>query len=430
MKRVLLGSMPIGGGHHALRDSFLASLQAADPHGRTFEPIVFDSTDTKLSGFYSLVVNHVPWLQGVQFELGRHPWAPRFVTLFAGTLYQEVQQTLLRTKPDVVVSTHFILSMMFSRARRKLGLDVPVISALPDYGETVRIFFPDAPDLRADYLIAMDRTTYRQLLYKEHVEPHRIHLGGFNPRPEFLEVSRLFDGQRQLAPPRRQALLSELQREHPELAGVDLGRPTLIFLGGSAWTEKTMPVLEQLIRNPGLSDRLNLIVVSGKNELFRTALANRVARNPRFSVLGFVSPQVMAKLVALADVPVLGSLAPATLHELLELRCGPLMLFHFIPGNETAHVQYIREQRIGLYQPNPVLMMRALAQVAGLEAPSAEVRDLLASFPNRAQAIRADHAERASTLPTFLANVGGVVPIRAPIAPERAELQVSHHRAG
>ena len=53
-------------------------------------------------------------------------------------------------------------------------------------------------------------------------------------------------------------------------------------------------------------------------------------------VFGFVAPEVLAALMGLADVPVLGSLAPATLQELLEVGLGPLLLFHFIPGSERA----------------------------------------------------------------------------------------------
>lgn len=411
MKRVLLGSMPVGGGHHALRDSFLASLRAADPLGELFEPVVFNSQDTRVSSFYETCVNHVPWFQGLLYDLGRYRWGARATVLTNGPLFREAKQALLQHRPDVVVSTHFLLSMMFVKARRTLGMDVPVVSAIPDYGETVEIFYPEIEELRADYTIVMDRRTQQQLLYKRHHPPSRLLLGGFIPRADFLEVARAFDGESRMPGLRRLKLIEQLKATHPQLAHFDPGKKTLIFLGGSAWTEKTMPVIEVLLRSPRVLEQLNVIVVSGRNELFRNALQNRVAKNPRVSVFGFVPPKLMAQLQAVSDVPVLGSLAPASMHELLEMRCGPLMLFHFIPGTENPHVDYIHEQRIGAYEPDPRHMVQLLQEVTGLLPARPEVAELVRAFPQRALAIRADNVERASMLAPFLAQIGQVVPI-------------------
>ena len=150
--------------------------------------------------------------------------------------------------------------------------------------------------------------------------------------------------------------------------------PTLIFLGGSAWTEKTLPVMDRLLANEAFLDRLNVIVVAGKNEAFETTLRARVGQAPRFSVFGFVDAKLMAELQAVADVPVLGSLAPASMQELLETRCGPLMLFHYIPGTEDAHVEHIREQEIGLFEPDPDAMVDLLMQATGFKPAASRWR--------------------------------------------------------
>lgn len=421
MKRVLLGSMPVGGGHHALRDSFLATLQASDPLGQTFEPVIFSSADKRVSTFYSTIITHVPWLQGMLFELSRVPWGVRLAVLVNSPLYEEAEAVLQESRPDVVVSTHFLLSMMFARARRKLGMQIPVVSAIPDYGEATLAFYPDAPDLRADYTIVMDRLTERQLLYRRHHAPGRLLLGGFIPRAEFREVSSRFVSDGRLPEPQRLELIESLKKDHPQFRNFDPSKQTLIFLGGSAWTEKTMPVLEQILRNPAFCETVNVIVVSGKNEIFQRALHNRVARNPRFSVFGFVSPLLMAQLQAISDFPVLGSLAPASMHELLEMRCGPLMLYHFIPGTENPHVNHIRDQQIGVYEPDAARMLDVLMQATGFKSATPELAGLLQTFPQRARTIRGDHVERASELPSFLARVGRVVPLRTTVpAPSTA----------
>ncbi|MFY0573163.1 hypothetical protein ACN28S_01255 [Cystobacter fuscus] len=134
---------------------------------------------------------------------------------------------------------------------------------------------------------------------------------------------------------------------------MDHSRPTLLFLGGSAWTSKTMPVLERLLRTPALMERLNVVVVCGRNERFHDALKAQVQDQPRVALFGFVNASLMARLMALADLPVLGSTAPASMHELMETRCGPFMLFHIIPGSEDAHTAYIQEAEIGVYERGP-----------------------------------------------------------------------------
>jgi len=106
--------------------------------------------------------------------------------------------------------------------------------------------------------------------------------------------------------------------------------------------------------------------------------------------------------MGLAEVPVLGSLAPATLQELLEVGLGPLLLFHFIPGSERAHVGYIDGQRLGLYAPDPAEMLHRIREVLGLEAPSDQLARARDGFRERARLLRSRSVERALQLPRFL----------------------------
>ena len=415
MKRVLLGSMSVGGGHNALRDSFVASLKATDPQGTAFEPIVFDSVDTRVSRFYESTVHLAPTVQRVVFDMGRTRWGVRLSVLLNGPILREAMQALRDHQPDVVVSTHFLLSLMFAKARRALGMEVRVVNAIPDYGASTLAFYPRAEDIRPDYVIAMDRFTHQHLVRERGIPLARTHLSGFVPRPVFLDVAKQLNGGGSLALNRRMALQRTLAAQHPQLERLDPRRKTLIFLGGSAWTSKTLPVIERLLATPEFLETVNVVVVSGKNEEFLATLRAQVGANPRFSLFGFVAPKVMAQLLALADFPVLGSLAPASMHELLEMRCGPLFLFHYIPGSEDPHAPYIREHEIGIYEPNPSRMVALLQQATGFTAASPELARLLEVFPARARAIRADHLQRARQLGAFLMQVGEVRRLPVPL---------------
>ena len=395
-RRVLLASLNAGGGHHALRDSFATAL-ARDPEQPRLDPRVWTSADHFIDRFYSVCVRFLPRFQGKIVELSGQPWAVKTAMALSPQLRTEALSLLRREQFDLLVTTHPMQSMTFAEVRRELGLATPLVLAVPDYGVPATGYHPPLPALRSDALIVMEESTlehYRSLGVPE----DRLHLSGFLTREPFVRVGvRLRAEGRDTA---RAALKAEVVAAQPDFARFDLSRPALLFLGGSAWTVKTEPVLEAVLADPALREAANVVIVAGRDRAFETRLRSRAADG--LHVFGFVAPEVLAALMGLAEVPVLGSLAPATLQELLEVGLGPLLLFHFIPGSERAHVGYIDSQRLGLYQPDAGEMLHRIREVLGLEAPSDQLARARDGFRERARLLRSRSVERALQLPRFL----------------------------
>lgn len=395
-RRVLLASLNAGGGHHALRDSFAAAL-ARDPEQPRLDPRVWTSADHFIDRFYSVCVRFLPRFQGKIAELSGQPWALKTAMALSPQLRTEALALLRRESFDLLVTTHPMQSLTFAEVRRELGLVTPLVLAVPDYGVPVPGYHPPLPTLRSDALIVMEESTleyYRALGVPE----DRLHLSGFLTREPFVRVgARLRAEGRDSA---RAALKAEVMAAEPDFAGFDLSRPALLFLGGSAWTVKTEPVLEAVLADPALREAANVVVVAGRDRAFESRLRSR-ARNG-LHVFGFVAPEVLAALMGLAEVPVLGSLAPATLQELLEVGLGPLLLFYFIPGSEGGHVGYIDSQRLGLYAPDTAEMLQRIREVLGLEPPSDQLARARDGFRERARLLRSRSVERALQLPRFL----------------------------
>jgi hypothetical protein len=395
-RRVLLASLNAGGGHHALRDSFAAAL-GRDPEERRLDPLVWTSADHFIDRFYSVCVRFLPRFQGKIVELSGQRWALKTAMALSPQLHTEALALLRREPFDLLVTTHPMQSMTFAEVRHQLGLKTPLVLAVPDYGVPATGYRPPLPALRSDALIVMEESTlehYRSLGVPE----DRLHLSGFLTREPFVRVgARLRAEGRDTA---RATLKAEVVAAQPDFARFDLSRPTLIFLGGSAWTVKTEPVLEAVLADPAVREAANVIVVAGRDRTFETRLRSRAADD--IHVFGFVAPEVLAALMGLADVPVLGSLAPATLQELLEVGLGPLLLFHFIPGSERPHVGYIDTQRLGLYAPDTGEMLHHIREVLGLEAPSDRLARARDGFRERARLLRSRSVERALQLPRFL----------------------------
>jgi processive 1,2-diacylglycerol beta-glucosyltransferase len=400
-RRILLGSIEAGAGHNMLRDSLASVLWRVDPQHRSFEPVSWTSTDSSVQRFYAICVHHFTRLQGTVFTLTGQRWAME-VGMWLTPRMQREARALLRGRFDAILSTHALFTIILARARAELGVHIPLIGAVPDYGAPSGGYFPTAPSLQPDYLVVMSEDTLAH--YRgEGVPENRLHLSGFLTREAFARV-----GHRMRTEPRgeaRAALRNEVAAETPSFAALKLDRPTLLFHGGSAWTAKTEPVLRRVLADGALRASVNVVVVCGRDLHFQESLSAEVGAGVH--VFGYVSPAILAALMGLADIPVLGSLAPATLQELLETELGPLLLFHFIPGAENSHVSYIEAQRLGVYEPDPPAMLQVIREAVGLARVSPRIALARDGFRDRARELRRRSVERAMGLPGFLSRVCG-----------------------
>src|SRR5215469_10362874 len=283
-RRVLLASLNAGGGHHALRDSFAAALGRNPEHPR-LDPVVWTSADRFIDWFYSVCVRYLPRFQGKIVELSGQPWALRTAMALSPQLHTEATAFLREQQFDLLLTTHPVQGIGFARVRRALGLTTPLVLAVPDYGVPPSGYYPTVQDYRSDALIVMEESTlehYRSLGVPE----DRLHLSGFLTREPFTRVgARLRTEGRDTA---RAALKTEVVAAQPDFAAFDLSRPALLFLGGSAWTVKTEPVLDAVLADPAIREAANVVVVAGRDRTFETRLRSR-ARDG-LQVFGFVAP--------------------------------------------------------------------------------------------------------------------------------------------
>lgn len=385
-----------------LRDSLVDALRRVDPQHRSFEPVSWTSAERSVQRFYAICVHYFTRLQGTVFTLTGQRWAMEVGMWLTPGLLREARALVRESRFDAIVSTHALFTLMLCRVRAQLGVHVPIIGAVPDYGTPSGGYFPASPGLQPDYLLVMGEDTlahYRGLGVAE----ERLHLSGFLTREAFARV-----GHRMRTEPRAEARVSlraEVAQETPSFATLDLDRPTLLFLGGSAWTAKTEPVLRRVLADGALRASVNLVVVCGRDRQFQEALAPEAASG--LHVFGYVSPAILAALMGLADIPVLGSLAPATLQELLETELGPLLLFHYIPGAERSHVSYIEAQRLGVYEPDAPAMLQVIREAVGMARVSPRIALVRDGFRDRARELRRRSVERAMQLPGFLGRVCG-----------------------
>lgn len=406
-RRVLLASMDVGGGHRALRDSFAALLSAADPSRAEWELIPFDSRNRSVDRFYSACVRHLPALQGLVWHLSERAWIATLASVGFRALISEVTAALRQSGCELAIATHPLLSIALAQARKELAAGVVLASAVPDYGQPTAFFHPAPPALRPDHLLVFSEQSHAHLL-RQGVPRERLHWSGFVTHDAFVQ-----EGLRRDRNEGRLERMRALSTELPDLARLDPTLRTALFLGGSGWASKTSPVLEQLLARPELAQTMNLVVVCGRDEAFASRLRARTGGRSGIAVFGYLQRPLLAALMAVSDVPVLGSLAPATLHELLEVGLGPLLVFRVIPGSEPPHVAFLERERLGIYEPDPERMVRLIERA--VRSPTEQAWSGLAeTFRTRALAVRTLSRARAQRFPDAVRAMLGAAPQGAP----------------
>jgi 1,2-diacylglycerol 3-beta-galactosyltransferase len=365
--RALLLFSDTGGGHRSAAEAVSEAWQADHPgrvvpdmvdffHG--YAPFPFNQAGPS----YPWLVRHVgPLYAGVFWGTDSPGRADAFARA-AYPLVRDSMRRLLREHPaDVIVSFHPLCNHIINQARRELGLATPYITVVTDLLTAHAFWF--YPKVRA-ILVPTEGARARGVGFG--VPAERIQVRG-------LPVARKFS-LNVAARPERAALRAGLGLA-PE------GRLVLIVGGG----EGMGPVYEFAraidaalpLREP--PDQL--VVIAGRNAALRARLQAGRWRHP-LSAQGFVTN--MPEWMAAADVLVTKA-GPGTITEAL-IAGLPLVLMGKVPGQEDGNVDYVVQERVGIWEPEPEKAATRLAE--WLEPGS----DALAAMSARARAIAQPHA--------------------------------------
>lgn len=401
--KVLFASVAAGGGHNSVRDAMVRAVEAVDAGHRQVLPLSWTAT-SGFDGFYRWAVRI--GVQGVIFALTASSISPWLAVLTNVPMLRESIAVLRREKPDAVVSTHLVLTCCFLIARWWTKLPARVVSIIPDYGSPTPGFFPRFAALRADATFVNGEDTLAHLQRLSTTRPGEVHLLGTLVDPSFLEVGEEVRANGGRTPVLRARWRAELAVMHAEAHAIDPALPTVAFYGGSGFSGKALPVIEELLAREDAGKTFNLVVLCGRDEALKRRLVAHNGQKPGVAFLGFLQHPMLARLYALTDVPVLGSIAHSSLQELLETGVGPLLVFHCIPGTEPPYVDYLTRMNLGTFEPD-VPKMTALCEAALGLGRSARWGALADGFLERAWSVRAASRARAVLVVEQLRRITG-----------------------
>lgn len=260
-----------------------------------------------------------------------------------------------REAPDLIVCPQASVAAVFSAARARAELAVPVVAALTDYG--AHPFWADPP---ADLTLAPSEDAAAALA--------ALGVPRASIRVTGLPIHAAF-----AAPPSRAAARARL--------GLPASAPVVVVSGGSNGHGAVDRAAASLL---AASPRATVLALCGANDRLRRALSSRADAGGRLRVFGPQPPELVAAMLAAADAH-LGK--PGGLSAAESLALGvPMVLSRVLPGQEEANARALLRAGAALDGGGPERAARACAALL-------DDRERLAAL--RAAAARAGRPDSA-----------------------------------
>jgi UDP-N-acetylglucosamine:LPS N-acetylglucosamine transferase len=323
--RILILTTHAGGGHLNLAQSLQGMLE---PH---YEVIINNPQTNFDAFFYTYMSRYFTHFLNWQYTLtdsALASWGLNILlTLFSR---KHIQQLIEQARPDLVVVTHAFLSYATARVRARLPHPLPLVFQLTDLGRLHMSWFTEK---HADAYLAPTQEIFAQTR-RAGIADERLFLTGRPIRRQFITIS----------PQTRAETLARLH--------LDPARFTLFLQGGAKGSADVDHTIEALLH---ADLPIQIILAVGNHQ----GMANHYAQTPGVSVLPFTSD--IAPYMAIADV-IAGKAGASFISEAFMLE-KPFLATTYIPGQETANLEFIRQHNLGWVRLKPTTQLALLREL-------------------------------------------------------------------
>ncbi len=313
---VLIATATAGGGHLAAAAAIEEAWKAIRPHD-TVEKIdlvkFFSPLHRRIhADGYKTLIEHAPEIWGMLFSKTDDPKVvvkmSRLRRVFTPTSTLKLERHIKRTKPDVVICTHYSPIEVLDRMGKDEKAHHPfIVSVITDF-EAHALWMGSSVDL---YCVAAEGTSAR--LLARGADKQNIAATG-------IPISSKFT---------KEVDAKEVRRRY----GLRDDQPVILLLGGGfGWG----PISETLAELDKIPTRFQTMVVCGRNADLRYEVAAQDRQHPTH-VLGFVSN--MNELMAVSDMVIT---KPGGLTTSEAMASGlPMAVVNPIPGQEAANSDFL-----------------------------------------------------------------------------------------
>ena len=268
---------------------------------------------------YLFLISKFKWLWGLFFYFADTKW----LSLINKDLRECLNRLfcrrfidfILKEQPDVIISTHFLVSELVSYLKGKYHIKTRLITMVTDFG-VHNFWISQNVDL---YIAGCDRT--KSILEGKGVEGSKIEVWGIPVREQF---SKRLD---------KVELRKSLKIEQDSFV-------VIIVTGGIG----IGPIEEIAIK---LKDKVTVIAICGTNKNLSKNLAKIGYKN--LKIFGWV--ENIEELMAASDI-IVTKPGGSTITECLFLNL-PMIYFSIIPGQEANNANIMVENGVGIISKSP-----------------------------------------------------------------------------
>jgi len=383
-----LASIWAGGGHNALRDFLFMELE----HESELELHQFTHSDASYNMMNDAFFGRFPNLYDAIYR----NFPNEYPALSALKLVKECEEFVKKVNPDLIISTNFGVLSAFGLIKKTLKLNFINIFAIPDYGRTASAAFPSNHYFKPDFVIVFDEDTKTGLIADQNYPEEKVILSGYTTNRNFRELVADF----------RKKGRPELFAGIKEESGLELApeKTTILIAGGAGGIiDKSYSLLKKVVayqkKDPVFMNSHQFLVITGQNKEFFKKLTKKRQNTSWANIIPvpWISREAYLKLQLVSDFPILITIAPATINELLESHCGPFLIQHCRKGQEQANVDFAVRNKFAYYVPNSKNMLQWI--ISGFSTQEKE------EFITRADNYRDTRLEKLRLLPQEITKI-------------------------
>jgi 1,2-diacylglycerol 3-beta-galactosyltransferase len=322
-----------GGGHRSAAEAIIEALQLEVGDRVRVKMVDFFKEYApppldRVPVWYPQMVR-VPQAWGLGYRLSNGHRRARIInSTFWPYVRQHTRQLIKQHPSDLIVSVHPLATAPVLRA---LGTQrPPFITVVTDLVTTHALWY----NRRTDYCLVPTEAAGARAVK-------------FGLKTDQVKVVGLPVAQRFCSPPGD-------KEEIRTRLGWPQDRPMVLLVGGGDGMGP-LKRTAQSIAASGLNT--SLAIITGRNQSLKENLENQNWPIPTF-VYGFVRD--MPDFMRAADILVTKA-GPGTISEALNAGL-PMILYSRLPGQEDGNVEYVVSEGVGVWAPNPILILAALKE--------------------------------------------------------------------
>lgn len=251
-------------------------------------------------------------------------------------LKSQLKDEILEFKPDVIISSHFLGSILMGIINKKYGTNTKIITILTDY--TAHSMW--LKNHKRETAIIVSNDIVKKRLIKYGVDENKIYPYGIPLSSKFKIIDKD---------------INKIKQKY----GVKNDKLTFLFFGGGSLGSSFSYSYFKPLAKKQLP--INIIFVSGKNTKLKNKCLRYINKNniKNVNILGFSKD--VSNLLNIANVVITkpGGLAVT---EALEMKT-PMVLIPGNGGQEIHNARFITKNKFGIRTKNPYTFTKAVTKL-------------------------------------------------------------------